>query len=139
MANPASLKPFKPGDARINRRGRPKNFDALRTLTQQIAHEVARTTTGEPLAAPDGHAITVCEAILRQWAQSKNPQLQIRFMEICFGRVPVSVEVGGKADGDIPIIVVGPGMLDKLTGDAPNPNRIDYRKNLAALAPLDDE
>ena len=139
MANPASLKPFKPGDKRINRKGRPKSFDALRTLTQQIAHEVARTTTGEPLTSASGHAITVVEAILRQWAHSKNPALQIKFMEICFGKVPDRVEVGGKTDDAIPIIVVAPGMLESLKGEAPNPNAINYRKNLAAIAPLDDE
>ena len=134
--NDGNLKPFKRGDARINRRGRPKSFDALRTLTQQIAHEVV-THNGEPVVMA-GHALTVVEAILRQWAHSKNARLQMAFMEICFGKVPVSVEVGGKTDDAIPIIVVGPGMLDKLTGDAPNASRIDYRRNIAALAPLDE-
>ena len=96
MANPASLKPFKKGDVRINRSGRPKTFDALRKLTQQLAHEVARTATGEPLTV-DGHALTVVEAILRSWAHSKNPALQIRFMECAFGKVPDSVELSGAA------------------------------------------
>ena len=134
--NDGNLKPFKRGDARINRRGRPKSFDALRTLTQQIAHEVV-TRDGEPVVM-GGHALTVVEAILRQWAQSKNPALQLRFMEIAYGKVPDRVEVSGKTDDAIPIIVVGPGMLDKLTGDAPNASRIDYRRNIAALAPLDE-
>lgn len=97
MANDSNLKPFKKGDARINRNGRPKSFDAMRQLTQQIAHEVARTATGEPLTAADGHALTVVEAILRQWAHSKNPTLQIRFMEIAFGKVTDSVELSGAA------------------------------------------
>ena len=137
--NDGNLKPFKRGDARINRRGRPKSFDALRTLTQQIAHE-AVTHNGEPVVVA-GHALTVVEAILRQWAHSKNPALQIKFMEICFGKVPDRVEVSGKTDDAIPIVVVAPGMLESLMG---NPNadpsgKIDYRKNLAALAPLDDE
>lgn len=97
MANEGNLKPFKKGDVRINRSGRPKTFDALRKLTQQIAHEVARKPTGEPLLAADGHALTVVEAILRSWAHSRVPALQIRFMEICFGKVPDSVELSGAA------------------------------------------
>ena len=135
--NDNNLKPFKRGDARINRRGRPKNFDALRTLTQQIAHEVV-THNGEPVVVA-GHSLTVVEAILRQWAHSKNPALQIRFVEIAYGKVPDRLEVGGKADDAIPIVVMQPGMLERLKGDTPNPNAIDYRKNLHHLAPLDDE
>ena len=134
--NDGNLKPFKKNDGRINRKGRPKTFDALRELSRTISHEVV-TRDGEPVVM-GGHALTVVEAILRQWAQSKNPALQLRFMEIAYGKVPVSVEVGGKTDDAIPIIVVGPGMLDKLTGDAPNASRIDYRRNIAALAPLDE-
>lgn len=119
--NERNLKPFKRGDARINRNGRPKSFDALRTLTQQLAHEVARMATGEPLLAADGHALTVVEAIIRSWAHSKNPTLQIRFMELAFGKTPVSVEVGDAATSAIPIHVV------------------DYRKGIAQLAPLDGD
>ena len=50
----------------------------------------------------------------------------------------VEATVSGPESGAIPIVVVGPGMLDKLTGDAPNASRIDYRRNIAALAPLDE-
>jgi hypothetical protein len=38
MANPSPSKPFAKGDKRINRKGRPKTFDALRQLAQTIAH-----------------------------------------------------------------------------------------------------
>ena len=53
----------------------------------------------------------------------------------------VEATVSGPESGAIPIVVVAPGMLESLMG---NPNadpsgKIDYRKNLAALAPLDDE
>ena len=56
--------------AAINRKGRPKTFDALRTLAQQIAHEAAQNG-GQPLVI-NGHTVTVAEAILRQWADRKS-------------------------------------------------------------------
>ena len=79
--------------AAINRKGRPKTFDALRTLAQQIAHEAAQSS-GQPLVI-NGHTVTVAEAILRQWATSKNPQLQRAFIEVAFGKVPDKIEVSG--------------------------------------------
>jgi hypothetical protein len=78
-------------DPRINRKGRPKTFDALRELAQAISHEEA-TSNGSPIII-NGHKVTVSEAILRQWAQSKNPQLQRAFLEICYGKVPDDINV----------------------------------------------
>lgn len=86
---------FVKGDPRINRKGRPKTFDALRALAQQIAHETAKTKAGEQLVI-DGHVVTVAEAILRQWATSGNAQLQRAFIEVAFGKVPDKVEVEGE-------------------------------------------
>ena len=117
MANPASLKPFQKGDPRINRKGRPKSFDALRELAQMIAHERAG------VISRDGHELTVAEAILRQWAQSKNPQLQRAFIEIAFGKVPDRTELTG-ADG---------GAFETRT--TIEVKAVDYRTVAAALAP----
>jgi hypothetical protein len=89
-------RPFAKGDPRINRNGRPKSFDALRKLAQQIAHEETALVVG-------GHKVTVAEAILRQWAQSKNPQLQRAFVEIAFGKVPDRHEITGADSGPIRI------------------------------------
>jgi len=75
---------FKKGDARINRRGRPKSFDQLRALAQKISHE--------PIA--DGSTITAAEAILRTMAHD-NPA---RFIEIAFGKVPDITEQKGKIE-----------------------------------------
>lgn len=82
---------FKKNDPRINRNGRPKSFDALRALAQEIAHEKAKA--GGNTVVIDGHSVTVTEAILRQWAQSKNPVLQQRFIEVAFGRVPQAIDI----------------------------------------------
>jgi len=88
---------FVKGDPRINRKGRPKSFDALRELARQIAHEKARmknkkTGQVEPVVI-NGHAVTVAEMILRQWSQSKNPKMQQHFIEIAFGKVPQNIDV----------------------------------------------
>jgi hypothetical protein len=91
MANNQNLRPFKKGDPRINRKGRPKNFDKLRELSLQIAHEVAQKESEDLVIS--GRKVTIAEAILRQWATSKNPTLQKSFMEIAFGKVPDKVDL----------------------------------------------
>ena len=90
-------KGFVKGDPRINRKGRPKSFDALRTLAQEISHEEA-LSGGQPLVV-NGKIVTVAEAILRQLAQSKNPKERQLFLEIAYGKVPAPIELSG-ADGD---------------------------------------
>jgi hypothetical protein len=101
MANPHPSKPFAKGDPRINRRGRPKSFDALRELAKEIAHEVAqgRDKDGRPTGPMiiDGHKVTVAEAVLRSWFTSKNPQLQKAAIEIAFGKVPDTLDVNSNS------------------------------------------
>ena len=87
---------FKKGDPRINRKGRPKNFDKLRELSLQIAHEVA--TSGKTCVVINGKKVTITEAILRQWATSKNHQLQRAFIEIAYGKVPDTKEHTGEVN-----------------------------------------
>jgi hypothetical protein len=87
-------KPFTKGDPRINRRGRPKTFDALRELSQEIAHEPAKTKDGQPVVV-DGHIATNAEIILRLWASSQDFRKQQGFMEIAFGKVPQETRITG--------------------------------------------
>jgi hypothetical protein len=89
--------PFAKGvDPRRWTKGRPKSFDMLRELAQEIAHEKIKTN-GVTLVI-EGHAVTVTEAILRQWAQSKNPLLQKQFIEVAFGKVPDKLDI--TSDGE---------------------------------------
>jgi hypothetical protein len=93
-------KGFTKGDPRINRKGRPKSFDALRELAQQIAHEEARKPgkdgqPGDPIII-DGHVATVTEMIMRQWATSKDPRLVQAFIQYAYGKVPDKLEGPGE-------------------------------------------
>jgi hypothetical protein len=88
---------FQKGDKRINRLGRPKSFDGLRELAQQIAKETVDTKAGR---------LTVIEAIMRQWAQSKDPRLQMAFIQYAFGKVPDVIN-GDQEGGPLRIKVTG--------------------------------
>ncbi len=105
-------KGFKKNDPRINRKGRPKSFDALRQLAQSIAHEQAKGN-GAPVVI-DGHIATNAEMIVRTLMRD-NPE---RFLEIAFGKVPDKVEVSGA-----PVII-----------------EFDYEKMVSGIAgrPTDD-
>ena len=92
-SNSAPGRPFVKGDPRINRAGRPKEFDALRVMFLQIFHEKAKNN-GQPIVI-DGHAVTVIEAVARSWVASKNPMLVKAAVEIAFGKVPDKVEMSG--------------------------------------------
>ena len=91
------LIPFKKGDPRINRKGRPKSFDQLRALAQSIAVEVVETKQGDK--------ITVIDAIMRQWAQSKDPRLVQAFIAYAYGKVPEKLEGAGDK-GEIVLRVI---------------------------------
>jgi hypothetical protein len=80
----------------INRKGRPKSFDALRELAQAIAHEEA-LAGGQPVVV-NGRKATVAEMIMRQWAASKNPQLQRAFIEVAYGKVPDAIDITSGGD-----------------------------------------
>ena len=109
-------KGFVKGDPRINRKGRPKSFDALRALALAIAHEKAKTKDGETLTV-EGHAVSVVEAILRQWAMGKDKKQQKDFLEIGFGKVPDQIDItsGGHEIDIREVIVELPGQNDPAT------------------------
>ena len=97
---------FQPGDKRINRKGRPRTFQALRDLPLNIASE-------------ESGGMTRAELILRSWSLSDNPVLQMRFMEVAFGKVPDELQVKGKIKHDVKAVI----------------KPVDYRIAIAPLAP----
>lgn len=89
--DPPEGKPFRKGDPRINRKGRPKSFDKLRSLAQMIAVEDGITT--------DEAILSNVEVILRGMMKN-DPKL---FLEIAYGKVPNPIELMGVTNK--PIII----------------------------------
>ena len=104
MANKTGKGTFKKGDPRINRKGRPSDFQAFRELGQQIANEVLTDKDGKPVVI-EGHIVTVAEGILRKWSRSNDPKLQIAFIEVTYGKTPVVNELTGKDGGGLEILI----------------------------------
>ena len=94
MSNPNPVFRFKKGDPRINRKGRPKNFDAARALFLEIGNEVL---SGEVKGVYT--ETTRVQAIIRDWLTSNNFQKQKAAIEYMFGKVPDKTELTGK-DGE---------------------------------------
>ena len=91
MANPNpktdQLTPFKKGDKRINRSGRPKNFDKLRKLAIKIAAEEAANT-----------GMTRVELMLTAMASSKNPSDRALFLAYAFGKPKEEMDITSKGE-----------------------------------------
>lgn len=85
MANKTGKGGFGDNPQHRNRNGRPKTFDALRKLAQQIAGE------------QHPHVVnwTRIEGILRDWADSGDAVRQKAFVEIAYGKVADKTEHGG--------------------------------------------
>ena len=97
-------KPFTKGDPRINRKGRPKDFGALRALFQSIAQEPIVQKDGTHYVI-DNHIVTIIEGIGRSWATSKNGQMQKAFVEVAYGQVPSVTRLEGQDGGPIQIMI----------------------------------
>ena len=92
-------RPFFSGDSRINRKGRPKSFDALRREAIKLAGEiiVAQQANGEEVELSRIHKI------LLDWAGSDDPQAQKLFVEYAFGKVPNKEEITGAGGNELTV------------------------------------
>ena len=90
MANEQNLKPFEKGDPRCWRKGRPKAFDAWRSLTVEVLREPAKDKNGNDIII-DGHVATNAEMIARSWL--KDPKRQQALIDAAYGKVPDKVDV----------------------------------------------
>ena len=98
MANPnpdiSGLIPFTKGDKRINRRGKPKDFIALRKLAVKIA--------GETIPNPNGEDYTRIEAMLRVLTSSKNPADRALFLAYAYGKPKDELDVTSAGESLVP-------------------------------------
>ena len=95
-AEPPKEYQFKKKDPRINRQGRPKSFDGLRILAQEVLN-------GKIINSDRSMALTRIQIILTEWAQSRDIRKQQALVEIAYGKVPQAVELSGK-DGK-PLVI----------------------------------
>jgi hypothetical protein len=91
MANEQNLKPFKKGDPRINRNGRPKSFDALRKLMQTKAGEIALDAQGNPIVDANGRPVTNAEMFVEAWMKDRKQRKT--FAEFAWGKPKEELEV----------------------------------------------
>ena len=114
MSNKTGKGGFTKGDPRINRKGRPKTFDQVRALFQQLGNEVAIDKHGNPVVI-NGHVATIAEMVIRQvWREDAKTALAY-----AYGKVPDDVNLKG-------------GLGISLT---PEIKGVDYRTVAAVLAP----
>lgn len=85
MAN-EQLKPFTQDDPRINRNGRPRDYEALRKLVRAVGYE-------DVDVHEDGTPMTLIESIVRDWMTSKSFRKQLAAIQYGFGKVPEKLEV----------------------------------------------
>lgn len=85
------------------------SFKALRALANSIAREPARDpVTAEPLWLDD-HYLSVAEKILRDWAASRDPRVQARFLDTAFGPPPPTEIEDEEGKGNVRVEVVFKG------------------------------
>lgn len=100
-----NLKPFSKGDPRINRKGSPKDFWALRRLAKEIGGETIKYGNEER---------TRVELILQDWATSRDPKKQQSYIRMAYGSPPNRPDTEDEAIEDgiylLPSLYISPNM-----------------------------
>jgi hypothetical protein len=120
------LIPFKKNDPRINRKGRPKSFDMLRSLAVGMASEQAVDKSGEPILL-HGKPVTNAQLVLYQWLTDKKYQKD--FIEVAFGKVPVAIDLSADVSGAIQVEYVNnpypiTDVPSESSGDTSEPKQV---------------
>lgn len=89
---------FTKADPRINRKGRPRTFNAARELAQDIAHEPLAGDGGASVLNKRGEIQTRIEAILRTMSSSRNPKLIELFLAYAVGKPKDEIDITSKGE-----------------------------------------
>jgi hypothetical protein len=109
---------FQKGDVRINRKGRPRNFDALKAFTLAVWHEPAYDAENRPIVF-DGKQATNIEVVVRSMVRSKDWRQRERALEIAFGKVPDKIEHSGPDGGPVELRIVEQIVASRRSDDEP--------------------
>lgn len=85
-----NLIPFKKGDPLINRKGRPKAFDELRSLAVEIANDKDKDKDGVESKQ------TRLENMLIAMSKSRNNADRALFLAYAYGKPPNKTEIEGE-------------------------------------------
>jgi len=105
MANIASLKPFKKGDPRINRKGRPEGCKSLTTLVREALAKIATSKDGEDIS----YEKLLVKRILNKAIEHGDNRMIELVWSYMDGKPRQALEHTGKDGGDIIIRVTNYG------------------------------